>query len=302
MTVEHSPHPVDPFAPTVDGVYRDDMVEVHRAGHTRPRRTRGTVRTPHFDLLAGPERVRLVHGLGVDDVDDDLAGLLAEELFGPGWLRGPELFERTFAGIVRTVAPEPLDAWGHFYGNTLDRLAEGSRVPTHAPGAHGTLAGYAPVYAHAAALVEAGSVLEMGCCFGFFSLRLAAAGRNVIASDVSPGTMRLLAGIAPRLGVRLTTMTADAAHVPCPDRSVDTVLALHLLEHLDPEHGDRVVAEALRLAARRVIVAVPLEDVPDHTWGHVRTVGLDDLDRWGAATGLRYDVHEFHGGWLVVDA
>jgi hypothetical protein len=33
----------------------------------------------------------------------------------------------------------------------------------------------------------------------------------------------------------------------------------------------------------------------------VRTVSLDDLHRWGRGTGCAYDVHEFHGGWLVVD-
>ena len=62
-----------------------------------------------------------------------------------------------------------------------------------------------------------------------------------------------------------------------------------------------MVAEALRLAARRVVVAVPLEDEADETYGHVRTVSLDDLHRWGRGTGCAYDVHEFHGGWLVID-
>jgi hypothetical protein len=30
-------------------------------------------------------------------------------------------------------------------------------------------------------------------------------------------------------------------------------------------------------------------------------VTLDDLRRWGRATGHPFDVHEHHGGWLVVD-
>ena len=61
------------------------------------------------------------------------------------------------------------------------------------------------------------------------------------------------------------------------------------------------MAEALRLARRRVVVAVPLEDEADETFGHVRTVSLDDLNRWGRSIGRPYDVHELHGGWLVVD-
>ena len=46
---------------------------------------------------------------------------------------------------------------------------------------------------------------------------------------------------------------------------------------------------------------MPYEDVADETFGHVRTVGPDDLSRWGLATGLSFEVHEHHGGWLVID-
>ena len=61
-----------------------------------------------------------------------------------------------------------------------------------------------------------GTVLELGCCFGFLSLRLAAAGRTVTASDLSPGTVRLLAAVAPELGVRLTpgSPTPPATRAP----------------------------------------------------------------------------------------
>lgn len=93
----------------------------------------------------------------------------------------------------------------------------------------------------------------------------------------------------------------DAARTQWPDGAADNVLAVHLLEHLEPDHGDRVLEEAMRLARRRLVVAVPLEDEADAIWGHVRTVSLAGLDAWGARTGLPYEVHEAHGGWLVVD-
>lgn len=298
------PAPLDPFAPLTGGVYRDGVVEVARAP-ARGRRSLGMIRTEHFDLLTGPDRVRVRHTLAVGDVDDDLAGLLADELFRPGWLRGSEVFERLFTGVVRSVDPDPVAAWGAFYRNTLDRAATaaspGSPASPAAGGAHGTIDGYAPVWSHASGLVGPGTVLELGSCFGFFALRLAAEGRAVTASDVSAGTVQLLATIAPTLGTPLGTLVADAAHVPLPDSSYDTVLALHLLEHLDGDHGDRVVAEALRVARSRLVLAVPLEDVADDTWGHVRTVSLADLDAWGRSSGRPYDVHSHHGGWLVVD-
>ncbi|MCW2759670.1 MAG: Methyltransferase type 11, partial [Nocardioidaceae bacterium] len=227
-------------------------------------------------------------------------GLLADELFAPGWLRGPELFERLFTGIVLTSGADPQASWRLFYENTLRRVDACLDAPP-GYGGHGTIAGYAPIYARTESSLLPGSVLELGSCFGFLSLRLAAAGREVTATDINPGTIDVLRAVAPSLGVHLETRVADACRVPAPDGAADNVLLIHLLEHLEPDDGARALAEALRLARRRVVVATPLEDVADETWGHVRTVSLADLDAWGAATGLRYEVREHHGGWLLLD-
>lgn len=291
---------LDPLARGAER-YVDDLVEVRALGRTWPRRTLGMVRTPHFDVTHGESRVRIGHRVAPSELHEGLGGLIADELFGPGWLRGQELFEHIFTGVVLSSAPDPLAGWESFYRSSLrliesavtERLGEGS--------GHATIARYAPVYAHAEGLLAPGSVVELGCCFGYFSLRLAAAGRSVTGIDIEHGTTRLLAAVAARLGTPVRTITTDATHVPLPDRVAGTVVALHLLEHLDAEHGDRVLREAIRLAARRVIVAVPLEEEPDEIWGHVRTIDLGDLATWGQATGLFYDVHEHHGGWLVID-
>lgn len=304
--------PIDPLAPALPGergVYRDGLVEVRAVGPQRPRRALRTVRTTHFDLAVRGDLVHLEHVLAPAEVDDDLAGLLAAELFGPGWLRGADLFERLFTGIVLSGEADPLTAWEGFYRATMARVEEEvARDSALAAGGsgHGTIEEYAPVYERATSLVVGHDVLELGSCFGFLSLRLARAGWRVTASDVSAGTVALLDRVATRLAVPLTTVVADAAHYPGPDRGADTVLALHLLEHLEPDHGDRVVAEALRLARHRVVVAVPLEDEADETWGHVRTVGVADLVTWGEAAvrdgrARAYAVDEHHGGWLVLD-
>lgn len=290
---------LDPFA-AGSGRYVDDLVEVRAMGELRQRRTLGMVRTPHFDVTHQGSRVRIDHRLPRTALHGGLADVLAEELFGPGWLRGSDLFERIFTGVVLSSAPEPLAGWEAFYRNSLGLIdAAIHDGPDRAT--HGTIADFAPIYTHAESLLLSGSVLELGSCFGFLSLRLAAAEREVVAVDIEPGRIQLLAAVADRLGLGLRTVPADAANVPLPDRSIDTVVALHLMEHLDAEQGDRVLRDALRLATRRVVVAVPLEDEPEETWGHVRTVSLADLDAWGRATGLSYDVHEHHGGWLVLD-
>lgn len=303
--------PIDALAPTVHGRYQDALVVVEAVHGERPAPGLRSVRTEHFDLVPVGGRMLVTHVVPRSAVDDDLAGLLQDELFGPGWLRGSDLFERVFTGVVRTTADDPLDSWELFYRNTLRRLDTSEADQPHRearadPGGrarrdHGSIEGYAPVHDHVMGLLAPGSVLELGCCFGFLALRIARTGRTTTASDVSAGTVRLLTEMAPRLGVELTTTTADAARFPAEDEVADTVLAVHLLEHLEPGHGAQVVTEALRLARRRVVIAVPLEDEANETYGHVRTVTLDDLHRWGRRSGLPHDVHEFHGGWLVID-
>ncbi len=229
---------------------------------------------------------RLRHRIPPDELSNDLAGWIADDLVAPGRIPA-SAFERTFVSVV---GPD----WLPFYRNTLRELARGGE-----PG--GTNAGMAPVHDRAAALAL-GSVVELGCCFGFLSLRLARDGHPVTALDLSPGTVALLASVAPALGTALHMLVGDAAAVPLADRSADTVLAVHLLEHLPPALAPRVLAEMLRVARRRVVVAVPFEDAPNPTWGHVRTFDGAALDALGAATDRPYTVDEHHGGWLVVDA
>lgn len=236
---------------------------------------------------------RLRHRLGVEEINNDLADWIAADLVTPGLIE-PSAFERTFVSVVLSTDPDPAQAWTAFYRNTLEALARGGE-----PG--GTNAGMAPVHARAVDLAV-GSLVELGCCFGFLSLALAAAGHDVTAVDLSAGTVRLLASVAPALGRSLRAVAGDAAAVPLADGAADTVYAVHLLEHLPRGVDEMVLAEMLRVARRRVVIAVPYEDEPDAAWGHVRTFTAADLDALGAATGRRYQVDAHHGGWLVIDS
>lgn len=234
--------------------------------------------------------------IGPERLSNDLAGWLDRTLVRPGLL-APERFEAAFVACVASAAADPAapdDAWLAFYRNTLDALA-GEPEPG------GTNAETAPVHARARSLVVGGEVLELGCCFGFLSLQLARDGHRVTATDLTPGTVELLGRMAPLLGTDLDTRVADARSVALPDGCADTVLAVHLIEHLPADEGDRVVAEMLRLARRRVVVAVPFEDEPNPAWGHVRVFDAGELRRIGERTGRRFTVSEHHGGWLVID-
>lgn len=290
--------PIDPLAAGGPGRYADDVLEVRRGGAVPSH----AALTPSFATWTEGGRVHLVHEVPRGRIDNDLAGLVAEELFAPGWLGGADLFERVMTGVVVSSAGDPVSAWELFYRNTLDRLAalEDCAEPSRTGHVEGSLAGYAPVYAYADALVEPGTVLELGSCFGFLSLRLARR-VPVTASDATANTVRLLTRVAPRLGLGVDTLICDAARVPRPPSSYDTVLAIHLLEHLAPDHGAAVLREMRRLARRRVVVAVPFEDEPTAAFGHVRTFDAGDLADLGRASGWQWTTHEHHGGWLVLD-
>ncbi|GAA1421301.1 mycofactocin oligosaccharide methyltransferase MftM [Streptomyces thermospinosisporus] len=291
---------IDPLAPGAPGRYTDAVVHVVRERPGCATVPDPIVRTEHFSLRRRGRRVELGHWLRPDQLDNDLAGLLAEELFAPGWLSGNDVFERVFTGVVRSCVDGPLAAWTTFYDNTLTRIRRCAHRPADA--VHSSIAGFAPVYGRALELVGRGSVLDLGSCFGFLPLLLAERRQGAVtASDLSRGTMRLLAEVARARGTALATLVCDAARVPLPDRSVDTVTVIHVLEHLEPGHGDTVVREALRLARRRVVVAVPYEDEPTAAYGHVRCFDPDRLAALGRRTRVPYAVDSYHGGWLVLD-
>ena len=232
---------------------------------------------------------RIDHDIRPHELSNDLAGWIADDLVVPGLL-DPATFEEVFVAVVQDLDP----AWTAFYRNTLRALASGGE-----PG--GTNAGMAPVHDRAAALAVGPHVVELGCCCGFLSLRLAAEGHKVTAVDLVPGTAHLLGSVSAALGTPVTTLAGNALAVPLQDTSADTVFAVHLLEHLPRGLAATVLAEMLRVTRRRAVVAVPFEDEPTPAWGHVRTFDRDDLRALGAATGLPFTVEEHHGGWLVID-
>ncbi|MEZ7239030.1 mycofactocin oligosaccharide methyltransferase MftM [Rhodococcus sp. GXMU-t2271] len=231
-------------------------------------------------------RLHVTHSLGPENLSERLVADVTASIAGSDL--GREEFELTMVGLVRSTVPGALDSWVTYYRNSLAELLDGT-------------AEFAPIHDMAADLVR-GRVLDLGSCFGFLPLRLARAGIAVTATDILPGTMTLLDAVAPRLDLAVDTLVCDAAHVPVPDDSVDTVTAIHLLEHVDAATGAAVVAEALRIARERVVIAVPFEDEATACHGHVRTFDLPALHALGESTGRTFEAFEHHGGWLVLDA
>jgi hypothetical protein len=296
---------IDPLAPLDNGAYRDALVTVVSGAMELPAMEVRVASTDSFELWRHGWQLIVRHRVPDCCIDDSLSTLINDELFAPGWVNGSSVFESIFTGVVLTSRPDPIEAWLLFYSNTIGRYERAEPDhPGSAKSAHQQLLNFVAIHRRADELVpKRASVLEIGACFGFLSLFLARSPmRTVIASDISPGTVRLLAAVAERLGVHLETFVADAARIPRPDSSIDVVLLIHLLEHLEPRHGWQAIEEALRVAASRVIIAVPYESAATVAYGHLRTVDETQLRAWGEqATGWDHSVDEYHGGWLILD-
>ncbi len=281
---------LDPFAPAPQGIWSGNGVRVQR--RRGPHRAHAAVCTPRFCAHREGDALTVEHDLTPDELSDELAVLLTEELGATGVLHGQPDFESVFTGVVRSTVDGGMQAWLRFYRNSLHALESGT-------------AAFAPIHQHATELIIGRRVLDLGSCFGFFPLRLSRNGFDATATDLSAPTMNLLARVSPKLHRPVRTVTCDATNVPLPDAVADTVTALHLLEHLDPDAGDAVLAEALRLARRRVIVAVPFEDEPQVCYGHVRRFDTEALQRIAEKITRTHpvtaSVGEHHGGWLVLD-
>lgn len=270
--------PFDSLAPGTPGVWSHGTVTVMRES--------GVPGAASLTVRREGDRLVVTHTLPADRLRESLVAEVTARVAEVG--AGRDEFETVMVGLVRSTVDDPIDAWATYYRQSLRDLVDGT-------------ADFAPVHEVAESLVR-GTVLDLGSCFGFFPLRLAARGVPVIATDLHAGTMRLLDAMRAPLGIDVETLVCDAADVPVPDDAVDTVTALHLLEHVDTDLGDRIVAEALRVARRRVVMAVPYEDEAQACHGHVRVFDADAVTALAARSGRPYEVFSHHGGWAVLDA
>ncbi|GLZ55100.1 mycofactocin oligosaccharide methyltransferase MftM [Actinomycetospora sp. NBRC 106378] len=300
---------IDPLAPGHPGRWENGPVVVCHLDRAAVPVRLAEGRTPdlvteRFEVHRLGDRLLVLHRFRPDELDDDVSTFVADELGAV--VDSAPLFERVVTGIVRSTVLDPLTAWATFYANSLAVLRHPRTAPTVGLPPESSLAGFAPVHARALDEVRGSTVADLGACFGFLPLLMAERGLDVVATDHTPGTMTLLAavaraGVVPAAADRLHTLACDARAVPLADASVDTVTAIHLLEHLPASESAAIVDEMVRVARRRLVVAVPYEETPDPVFGHLRRFTPDDLVALGERTGLPYRVDEHHGGWLVAD-
>lgn len=106
-----------------------------------------------------------------------------------------------------------------------------------------------------------GTVLDVGGGDGYVARRIRERGHWVKVIDIS--TIRVLRCWSDH---RIPAESGDATDLKYPDGSYDTVVLGEVLEHLD--NPGKALAEACRVARKRVVVSLPLNGWadPTHEW------------------------------------
>ena len=112
-----------------------------------------------------------------------------------------------------------------------------------------------------------GSLLEIGCSTGFVL--------NYVGGGVGVDVDELRLEYARRTYPGSKFLLADAAKLPFMDKEFDTVMIPDILEHVEQEHAQKIINEAVRVG-KKLVVTVPnagkknynktLVENPEHRW------------------------------------
>lgn len=289
-------------------------------------------RGPAESAALDPDDMILVHDFAPEEISNNIGRFVADELLpilvaDAAGARGreQELFERLVGAIVRSMDGDERRAWHLFYDNTLAALI---RAGWHADGGHtgnpvpqDFITDFAAIYrrtAELAAEIAPETLIDVATCFGFLPLLLAEGAWQdrsapptpcrIIACDINPALVSLAGAYAQRQRLtnvhffRADILAADLAYELAPVATCfDVVSAIHFLEHLEPRQSAAAIDALWSLTRQRLIVAVPMEEVPDARFGHRQVFDRQSLTALARRTDGRFETFEDHGAWLVID-
>ena len=105
---------------------------------------------------------------------------------------------------------------------------------------------------------DVASTLDLGCGRGEHSAVLARAGRDTTLVDWSSQNLAFSRGVYDALGLAGRFCRADITRpLPFATASIDVVFSCGVFEYFNASQVDAILAEAFRVARRRVIIMVP---------------------------------------------
>ncbi|MCG8350444.1 MAG: class I SAM-dependent methyltransferase [Chloroflexales bacterium] len=274
-------------------------------------------------LLAGgtdkqPEaEIVVVHRFGRAEIDNNIGYFVANELLPLLNSTRQSDFEHLVGAIVRSIDIDERYAWHLFYDNSLAALERAIAEPQDIPD---FIWPFGAIYNQVLLLAKGQTLLDVGACFGFLPLIYARRQaredasqpqqngashekRRIVGCDLDPALMQLANDYVRQSDLHQVEfvvadlLAADAARLG----TFDMVTCLHMLEHLAFDQTMPALTALWQRTGKRLIICVPLEEIPDPRFGHQQVFDAARLHALGQELGGSYRYFEHHGGWLVVD-
>ena len=272
--------------------------------------------TQHFVLCQKPfsHKTVLMHTFGQAEIDADLICFIENELPSFGLIPTAKDFGATLFAVLASTFPSPRDQrtiWRRFCFNSLVKLRDQIDHPLPTSPEVSYIAPFATIYRRVLDLYAGQSFLDVGCSFGFLPVLMAERVPTicVMGCDNNLDAIRFSTDLVEVTGVRHVTFTLqDVLNATILGLGTfDTVVALHLLEHLPERDLPIAFTHLLRMTSKRLIIAVPYEQQAIAIYGHECVFTKEKLQRWGkwcleALEGQgRFWCEDVAGGMLIVE-
>ena len=273
------------------------VVNAHGVNRTllKQRFTEGEYQAPetsHFLLFmrkAEPKTI-LAHWFAPEEINSNIVHYLVQELKPYNIISQSERLSELLTGIIggTVYAGDVQRAWNYFGANTLQRLLVylGSAIPSDLPD-YATIGASATLYQRVCELCVGERFLDVGCNSGLLLLLLAERipfMSEGIGVDIDATAFSIGQAVAAER--HLTNVRYVQADLLSDDFSTiglfDTVMALHVLEHIQESDMHRVLKNLLSVTAHRLIIAVPYETgKPEVAYGHLQLFSRTKLESLG---------------------
>jgi len=277
--------------------------------------------TEHFLIFTRSEAPTsiIVHWFAPEAINATIGDYLIQELKSPGIVTDAQDFGKMFDVIVRSVFPQDAQRALYLYGtNTLKHYQHllqhsDSTSSSTLPSASSTMHTFASIYQRVFQLHVGKTFLDVGCSFGFLPLLMSEhfpSLSHVVGVDIQAQPFSTVRAIAEEHHLKniqfcqadvLTENFSELGHF-------DTVVALHVLEHLTETEMYCALVTLLNVTSRRLIIAVPYEEgEPEVVYGHEQLFTQEKLEVIGQwcvqhIEGMgRMSYEDCDGGLLVIE-